>query len=102
MMKKLSQGEMNLVYPQTSNNWANEVDTTWFAEECDLDEDGWLDPWSRPLDKNLFKDDENSKEDDLWIQKSCTVYLEYRGTEYPIRLLVYTWKLGYQITKSSC
>jgi hypothetical protein len=39
------------VYPQTNNNWAN-VGLSFFTSEIDLDERGWLDPWSRPIDKS--------------------------------------------------
>jgi len=34
-----------------NQNWANEVGTSFFADESDLNKDGWLDPWNRPLIK---------------------------------------------------
>src|ERR1035441_9427119 len=33
-------------------NWVNEVGTSWWCDEHDLNSDGWLDPWNRPLIKS--------------------------------------------------
>jgi hypothetical protein len=53
-MKTISQAAMNLVYPQTNSNWKNEIGLSFVADEDELDANGWLDPWSRPLDKKLL------------------------------------------------
>ncbi len=87
---KLSQKEMNLVYPQTNPNWANEVGTTFFAEEVDLNSAGWLDPWSRPLSKDgwsEYKEDASGRKQ--WWYKTQTVYLTYKNVECQVELYLY-------------
>lgn len=84
--KILTQEEMNLVYPSTNDIWANEVGTLFFCEEDDLNELGWLDPWSRPLSKdNLI---EFPSEDTVWTCQKTSVKI---GPDdcYTINLYIY-------------
>lgn len=43
-------------HPPINTCWANEVGTDFFAEDVDLDADGWKDPWGNPIERNMFSD----------------------------------------------
>lgn len=41
-------------YPPTNPHWANEVGFSFIAEDVDLNEDGWKDPWGNPISQSMF------------------------------------------------
>jgi hypothetical protein len=87
-MKLLTKEEMNVIWPHTNSNWANEVGTSFFAEKNDLDTTGWLDPWSRPLSKegwSEYKTDERPN----WKYRTTFVYLWEKGVNHIITLFIY-------------
>ena len=86
----LSRLAMNAVYPQTNNDWANEVSLIFFAEFCDLEENGWLDPWSRSIDKAKLTawGRVNAESMKNWEMCETNVHLG-QNDEYVIPLCIY-------------
>lgn len=81
--------EILTIWPPTNPHWANEVGTSFFAEDKDLDTDGWLDPWSRPLDKEKLIL-QKRKTTEGWTVRTTTVTLEGKNDVVNIKLAVYT------------
>lgn len=70
--------EIKTIWPQTNPHWANEVDKWFFADERDLDENGWLDPWGRPLDKSLLSSPVKADTAaNKWTERGTVVTLEH-------------------------
>ena len=94
-MKKptITQKAMNLVYPQTNNDWANEVNIIFFADAYDLMENGWADPWNRPIDRTKLSKWEPVNEDSMKDWEMCEIKVRLgRDDEYEIPLCIYRTK----------
>jgi hypothetical protein len=85
---ELTQEEMNLVYPQTNNDWANEVGTSFFADSKDLDRNGWYDPWGRPVPKWEFLADISNRPN--YSAARHFTHLLYKDNDEVVELTVYT------------
>jgi len=55
-----------------NQNWCNEVGNVWYCEEADLNKDGWLDPWNRPLAKSNCNNAAMTSEG--WFTKEALVF----------------------------
>lgn len=73
--------EILTIWPQTNPDWANEVGTSFFAEKKDLDEFGWLDPWSRPIN--------TTNNSHGWLEKVINVTLEGKYETVTIELVIH-------------
>jgi len=67
-------------YPPTNPNWANEVGFHFYAEDIDLDKDGWTDPWGRPIKQSMFSNIVLSKGFEgspiMWLEQHCNTCVE--------------------------
>ena len=86
--------EILTIWPQSNTrDWANEVGTSFFAEDVDLDKNGWLDPWSRPIDKRKLSKMSGGYTTDgkiKWRNRYMDVQLEGKYSTETIRLHVYS------------
>lgn len=68
-------------------NWANEVRNFFFCDDIDLDRDGWLDPWNRPLTRgDISKEYKYSEDAPEWKYRTAIVYVN----SVPVELNIYT------------
>jgi len=88
---------MNLVYPQTNQDWNNCIGLTFTTNKLNLDRKGWLDPWSRPLDKSRLSDCK-TEVDSLecstgLIYRDMTVTIGSDNYPHTITLIVYVYEV---------
>ena len=82
--------EILTIWPVISDHWATELGSGFFwAREKDLDANGWLDPWTRPLDKQKLITQKKPTPEG-WIARTTTVSLESKNDIVHVKLVVYT------------